>query len=127
MARLENILPPLELCKQIPDGAFEDSALVWITDFSGGERIAEPRRYAPYDHIAAPAPTLVEIMCEIAKYPHYFNNAWLEVDGDGFIAGAWLPNRGKPGAHFTEYRDRNPATAALKLWLELTGEDEHGR
>lgn len=28
MSRLENLIPPLELCKQIPAGEFEDSALV---------------------------------------------------------------------------------------------------
>ena len=29
MSKLEDIVPPLELCKRIPAGAFEDSALVW--------------------------------------------------------------------------------------------------
>ena len=29
---LENIVPPLELCKQIPAGEFEGSALVWVYD-----------------------------------------------------------------------------------------------
>ena len=29
MSKLESIVPPLELCKQIPAGEFEDSALVW--------------------------------------------------------------------------------------------------
>ena len=30
MSKLESIVPPLELCKQIPAGEFEDSALVWL-------------------------------------------------------------------------------------------------
>lgn len=29
MSNLESIVPPLELCKRIPAGEFEDSALVW--------------------------------------------------------------------------------------------------
>lgn len=29
MSNLESIVPPLELCKKIPAGEFEDSALVW--------------------------------------------------------------------------------------------------
>ena len=29
MSELKDIVPPLELCKLIPAGAFEDSALVW--------------------------------------------------------------------------------------------------
>ena len=65
--KLEEIVPPLDLCKKIPEGCFAESALVWITDFVGGKPIAEPRRYAPYDHIAAPAPTLAEILDAIDK------------------------------------------------------------
>lgn len=30
MSTLEQLVPPLELCQQIPDGAFADSALVWM-------------------------------------------------------------------------------------------------
>ena len=30
MSTLERIVPPLELCKQIPEGEFEDAALVWV-------------------------------------------------------------------------------------------------
>lgn len=29
MSNLKSIVPPLELCKRIPAGEFEDSALVW--------------------------------------------------------------------------------------------------
>lgn len=32
MSKLESIVPPVELCKQIPGGEFEDSALVWVYD-----------------------------------------------------------------------------------------------
>ena len=32
MSNLKSIVPPLELCKQIPTGEFEDSALVWVYD-----------------------------------------------------------------------------------------------
>lgn len=32
MSKLEDIVPPLELCKRIPAGAFEDSVLVWVFD-----------------------------------------------------------------------------------------------
>ena len=83
---LEDLVPPLELCKQIPAGKFQDSALVWMNTLEWVEgkykwiQIVEPRRYA--ELIEAPAPTLAEILDKTAKY--------------------------------TE----NPATAALKLWLE---------
>ena len=29
MSNLKNIVPPVELCKQIPDGEFEDSVFAW--------------------------------------------------------------------------------------------------
>lgn len=32
MSKLESIVPPLELCKQIPPLEFEDSVLVWVYD-----------------------------------------------------------------------------------------------
>lgn len=35
MSRLENLIPPLELCKQIPAGEFDDSALVWYRFWGG--------------------------------------------------------------------------------------------
>lgn len=30
MSKLIEIVPPLELCKQIPAGEFENSALAWL-------------------------------------------------------------------------------------------------
>ena len=120
MSKLEDLVPPLELCKRTPEGHFEDSALVWITDFVGGNPIAEPRRYAPYDHIAAPAPTLQEIMEELPKYNE--NEVSLALvpsfnsDGDFRIYGeAWSVGY----THKCNVTDENPAAAALKLWLEL--------
>ena len=32
MSNLKNLVPTLELCKQIPAGEFEDAALVWVYD-----------------------------------------------------------------------------------------------
>ncbi len=32
MSSIESIVPPVELCKLIPEGEFEDSALVWVYD-----------------------------------------------------------------------------------------------
>ena len=82
MSKLENIVPPLELCKQIPAGEFEDAALVWVYDdvvgflcrTSGCEQIHKkewqlehnhPRKIAirrKSGHEIYPAPTLEEIL-----------------------------------------------------------------
>nr|DAM90923.1 MAG TPA: hypothetical protein [Caudoviricetes sp.] len=87
MSNLENLVPPLELCKRIPAGEFEDSALVWVYDdvveflcrTSGCEQIHKkewqldhnhPRKIAirrKYGQEIYPAPTLEEILEEIGK------------------------------------------------------------
>ena len=105
--RLEDLVPPLELCKQLKPGEFEDSAMVWMTDGT-----CEPRRCSAY--IAAPAPTLAEIMNEFrkntkARWPvceQHPNGTWFckvfDWDqGEGSIA------------------DHNAATAAMRLYLEV--------
>lgn len=62
MSNLESIVPPVELCKQIPAGEFEDSALVWVEDEDGIELVM-PREVAQYEHDEMiPAPTLGEIL-----------------------------------------------------------------
>lgn len=87
MSNLESIVPPLELCKRIPAGEFEDSALVWVYDdvvgflcrTSGCEQIHKkewqlvhnhPRKIAirrKSGHEIYPAPTLAEIFESIGE------------------------------------------------------------
>ena len=87
MSNLESIVPPLELCKLIPDGEFEDSALVWVYDdvvgflcrTSGCEQIHKKEWQLAHNHprkIAIrrkcgqeiyPAPTLAEILESIGE------------------------------------------------------------
>lgn len=91
MSRLENLIPPLELCKQIPEGEFEDSALVWVYDdvvgflcrASGCEQIHKkewqlvhnhPRKIAirrKSGHEIYPAPTLEEVLEAIGKVENW--------------------------------------------------------
>ena len=67
MSNLEAIVPPLELCKQIPEGEFEDSALVWVYDEDGIELVM-PQEVAQYKHDGMiPAPTPEEIIIDIGK------------------------------------------------------------
>ena len=87
MSNLKNLVPPLELCKRIPEGEFEDSALVWVYDdvvgflcrTSGCEQIHKkewqlehnhPRKIAirrKSGHEIYPAPTLAEILESIGE------------------------------------------------------------
>ena len=87
MGNLESIVPSLELCKNIPAGEFEDSALVWVYDdvvgflcrTSGCEQIHKKEWQLEHNHprkIAIrrkcgqeiyPAPTLAEILESIGE------------------------------------------------------------
>ena len=112
---LVGLVAPLELCKQIPDGAFADSALVWLNR-SLGWFVEE--RHEGYDIIfeTYPAPTLAEIMAELTS--NKLDVPAVSFDGDRWTAFYTYHNSGNPMA---PCEDDNPATAALKLWLELKG------
>lgn len=117
MSKLEELVPPLELCKLIPKGEFEDCAFCWIdkghacilpTDriYPEAMPFIELRRYTVQgDDI--PAPTLQEIMANIPYCRVYKKTA------NFYVA--------------VKEKDRvvsfNGATAALKLWLKLKGVD----
>jgi len=128
---IEDIVPPPELCAKIPDGAFAESSLIWFIWERNGEVSGHviPREMKDQFanalpmilaalHKEFPAPTLEEILREMAKHPHRFNNltcdAYEEMD---FGVTAFVPYRGKPGSTLTEYRDGSGATAALKLYM----------
>lgn len=107
---LESIVPPLELCKRIPEGAFADSALVWqCTKFLSSVRpkpIWEvmPRDRCLSDAPALPAPTLEEIMAALpASVCYYLGNRWTSCFVNDTISSGEKGERG--------------VTAALKLWL----------
>ena len=66
MSNLESIVPPLDLCKKIPAGEFEDSALVWYRFWR--EYNVRPREQWiwPEEDRPVPAPTLEEILDALA-------------------------------------------------------------
>lgn len=119
MSNLKSIVPPLELCKQIPAGEFEDAALVWVYDdvvgflcrTSGCEQIHKKEWQLEHNHprkIAIrrkcgkeiyPAPTLAEILESIG-----------EVETWDTLTMTRITN-GK----------QNLTTTALKRWFKLKG------
>lgn len=127
MSKLESIVPPLELCKLIPAGEFEDSVLVWTAH--GVRSVEELSRLEfcknlPIRKLTFPAPTLAEIWNEL---PTVWNNR--------FLVMLDVTNRGK--GHQIGYarlidgvldsdgdfctQDLNPAIAALWLWFRVKG------
>ena len=119
MGNLESIVPSLELCKNIPAGEFEDSALVWVYDdvvgflcrTSGCEQIHKKEWQLEHNHprkIAIrrkcgqeiyPAPTLAEILESIG-----------EVETWDTMTMTRITNR-----------KQNLTTNALKRWFEVKG------
>ena len=119
MSNLKSIVPPLELCKQIQAGEFEDTALVWVYDdvvgflcrTSGCEQIHKkewqlehnhPRKIAirrKSGHEIYPAPTLAEILESIGEVETWDTMTMTRI------------TNGK----------QNLTTNALKRWLEVKG------
>lgn len=119
MSDLKTLVPPLELCQQIPQGSFDDSALVWqCTMFLSSmppKHVWEVKpRSECFGHEDAPAPTLEEIMDELVCRT---NEPCVQWNGGWYVSGDRLNGKGRPEAH-------NPVssvTAALRLWLKVEG------
>lgn len=127
MSNLTDLVPPLELCKKIPAGEFEDSAFCWIgkghsailpTDIAIKQKpFVELRRYTIQgDEI--PAPTLKEIMSELSLCDERGDTGWfcLVEATDWSIGNCECDLYVKNGTE-----NKSPEAAALKLWLKLKG------
>lgn len=120
MSKLEDIVPPLDLCKQIPAGAFEDSALVWSIRYGiPGDRIVNLIQRKDYHNggFIVPAPTLAEILLALSES----GNAYTSKNEVGCVVLHEIPGDEEWYGYSmrTETDKNNYATAALKLWLEL--------
>lgn len=109
---LTDLVPPLYLCKLIPEVEFQESALYWGTQFNGTIADVFPREcgfcdkfHIVTDCIVSPAPTLQEILEDLPQ------GVELSRDSEWFCSLDMT----------NEYYDNTPATAALKVWLKLKG------
>ena len=119
MSKLEELVPPLELCKLIPKGEFEDSALMWIEVEIPQENKKEWRVIAANKILRIchnpkhSAPTLQEIM---EKLHGGFNLTECNRGVRGWLIDCCV------GIEDIYARDEHSgATAALKLWLKMKG------
>lgn len=115
MTTLEQLVPPFELCQQIPKDAFNDTALVWC--FNGLHYWVIPRRdYVRWPTwISTPAPTAQELLdamhssCPAVKrgyFSRYSCTVVANANGTEFLrAGENLPE------------------VLLKLWLDVRREN----
>lgn len=127
MSKLEDIVPPLELCKRIPAGAFEDSALVWkhhVIFFRGIDIMDQTDRVTfradeQNDIVSTysstryyPAPTLVEIRRELRNLSVHV------IDGTITVSCKINPEE---MLSETAINDNDVTAAALRLWFKVRG------
>lgn len=108
--QLEDLVPPLELCKQIPHGCFQLTAMCWRT-FNKGRRdqytiVFPTGTLDPWDD-DVPAPTVAEIMAESP-------DCRLKHKSDIFF----FEHKNKTKAYAGGY---NAAELALQVWLKMKG------
>lgn len=115
---LEKIVASLELCKLIPAGEFEDSALVWmyrpaLKGISDTLFMVDMRVKAEYlKREMYPAPTLEEIWRELR------NLSVNVIDGSITVSCRIDPDE---TLYETAGDDNEMTSAALRLWLKLKG------
>ena len=119
---LEKIVASLELCKLIPAGAFEDTALVW--DIHGKfdkwhveKRVNRSVRFGDYGIMSPPhadisAPTLAEIRIELR------NLSVNVMDGAITVSCRIDPDE---TLYETAGDDNEVTDAALRLWFKVKG------
>lgn len=108
---IENLVPPLELCKLIPKGEFEDSYAIYVYIYGWLLMPADDcASDIKEEHSYYPAPNVQEIMAELPSCVCCrINEEWsISLVNDRFE---------------NAIKDSNGATAALKLWLKLKGVD----
>lgn len=116
MKKLDDLVPPLDLCKRIPAGEFADSVLVFVYGGDISEkgiiitrRHIESGEYVPWSNMS-PAPTLAEIL---EKLPSHYKVRMKYSRDDKLVFSVF-------GGGIIE-SDMNAASAALKVWLKLEG------
>lgn len=137
MSKLENLIPRLEMCKEIPEGAFTDSALVRI----GGKRCPKldilPRESLQRSQLELvqkgswhlyPAPTLEEVLAELPTsiLSYKGEKYYLAIFDARNKSGMWqigylrLAVSGG-GFDYSGYKARAPrlVDAARELWIML--------
>lgn len=112
--KLEELVPPFDLCKKIPAGEFEDSAFQWQEAIlENGRKSVNliPRDPYEWEHpkweMLYPAPTVAEIMEKM-------HHCRLKHQGNLFF----FERKNKAGAWAGGY---NPAQIALQVWLKVKG------
>ena len=125
MSKLEDLVPPLELCKRIPadDKLFQQTALAWVLLGKDWPTVLERERL-PKDRTGfevIPAPTLPEILYDLELSGFYcptcyhHNDQW-HVTCESDPADE---DYSKCPTLYEATDAVDPASAALKLWMQV--------
>jgi hypothetical protein len=115
---LKELVAPLNLCKLIPKGEFEDCVLCWVdlreqfTISVNPYVTARELSNRDVSKIGIPAPTLQEIMENTPFIDVYIN-----------VSKEYTTHLRYGSRCREHFRDKSGATAALKLWLKMKGID----
>lgn len=112
MSYTKNIVPPLKICKKIPFGKFNESALFWkpFEDREGGSVLIriDAKFNVKRNNSLIPAPTLQEILNDLPE---------------GVKVNMKFGKNGMRYFQVSYYSEKkwttNPAAQALKLWLKI--------
>jgi hypothetical protein len=142
---LKNLVPPLELCKLIPQGEFEDSAMMCEATLGMASRQVLDIRIMPRQKITNnpyvdrklgreyyiyPAPTTDEILDKCKDIPGVLNpTLWWQgiwktdcaIDKSGKLSDGFFDDADLCNLDLACAEDKSAATAALRMWLKLKG------
>lgn len=122
MSNLTELVPPLELCKLIPAGEFEETVLVWRVPNSSFPLENEFYEIHERDKCESwmkdkqiPAPTFDEILDELHKCQEDVFVKWSEIAYHEWLVNAYSHGRNED----YQAHDESKSTAALKVWLKV--------
>lgn len=132
MSNLKDLVPPIELCKLIPAGEFEDSAALWVffpkSDKKFHLYVREDIDWSKAE--TYPAPTTDEILDKCKDTQRVLNpTLWWQgtwkadcaINKSDKLIEECLEDADFNDLAIVEVQGDKPATAALKLWLKLKG------
>ena len=131
MSNLEDLVPPLELCEEIPFPKFENSVFVWDRINQWILQRTEIDYNDEEDGFYVPAPTLQEILedlpTEIKEETRYLTMYDVRNKERGFQFGYTAFNLAKKKVDQSRIfcaKDDNAVISALKLWMKINKPDE---
>lgn len=118
--QLTDLVPPIELCKLIPEGEFQDSCFLRLDGkpYTIIERRLIRKEFGRQEGVY-PAPTLHEIMDELSLCDGYSDTGWFCLVGD---PDNWQIGNCECDLYVrNETESDSPEAAALKVWLKKKG------